>query len=64
MQAEIKRAWSQWFVIPQDGGRGGIAVASHAEGVELCKARNWEVIDRKSQVSSVPKETPHNYGMR
>lgn len=36
MTAEIKRAWTQWMVVPHDGRRGGIAVASKRDGEELC----------------------------
>jgi hypothetical protein len=45
MNATIGKAWTQWFVAPHDGGRGGIAVASKREALALCKARGWIPVD-------------------
>lgn len=45
MKADIKRAWSQWFVTPRDGARGGIAVASLKEALLFCAARGWEPVE-------------------
>ncbi len=48
MTAVIKRAWTQWMVVPQDGRRGGIAVASRKAGVELCRKNGWVILDERS----------------
>jgi len=45
MNATVKRFAWQWFVTPQDGGRGGIPVASYNAGLDLCRERGWTVIE-------------------
>jgi hypothetical protein len=42
--AEIKCAWGCWFVVPHDGHRGGIAVASYKDGLKFCEERGWRVV--------------------
>jgi hypothetical protein len=53
MQASIKRAWTQWMVVPHDGQRGGLAVASKKAAIALCERNGWEIInDQQSSKQS------------
>jgi hypothetical protein len=55
MDAEIGRAWTQWWYAPLDGSRGGICARSKKDAIEQCAKRGWRIV-RINGFSSCPPD--------